>query len=114
MIQEFDETFFILEALDECKHRQEPMEDIEEIAGWNTGKVHLLMTSRKEKDIEELLEPLVNEPDIIYIQSALVNDDICEYVHQRLQTDLKLKRWQRKPEVQQEIQKTLMVRADGM
>jgi hypothetical protein len=43
-----------------------------------------------------------------------VNDDIRTYVHKRLRTDQKLKRWQNRSEVQQEIETVLMSKADGM
>jgi hypothetical protein len=73
--------------------------------------LHILATSRREKDIEEWLEPLVNDQEKICIQSALVNDDIRTYVHEKLQTDRKLK-WSAK--VQEEIEKSLMDGAHGM
>jgi len=114
MIREFDETFVILDALDECKERQALLEDIDEIVAWKTGKAHILVTSRKENDIKESLEPLVNDENVICIQSELVTHDIRVYVRERLLTDRKLKRWQRKPEVQQEIEMTLVGKADGM
>jgi len=44
-------------------------------------------TSRREKDIEELLNPLVNDQEKISIQSTLVNGDIRAYVHGRLTED---------------------------
>jgi hypothetical protein len=111
IVQEFDETFIILDALDECTERQELLTNIEEIAKWKIGKLHILATSRREKDIEEWLEPLVNDQEKICIQSALVNDDIRTYVHEKLQTDRKLK-WSAK--VQEEIEKSLMDGAHGM
>src|SRR5437667_10246899 len=114
MLQTFHETFIILDALDECKERHELLEDIEKIAGWKTERLHILATSRRENDIEQRIEPLINDQEQICIQSALVNDDIRAYVHERLQTDWRLRRWQKKPEVQQEIQRTLMDKADGM
>ncbi len=67
----------ILDALDECKERQELLTDIDEIAGWKNRKLHMLATSRRENDIEESLEPLVNDQEKICIQSALVNDEGC-------------------------------------
>ena len=114
IIQEFDETFIILDALDECKERQELLTDIDEIAGWKNEKLHMLATSRRENDIEESLEPLVNDQEKICIQSALVNDDIRAYILERLRSDRRLRRWQKKPQVQQEIERTLMDKADGM
>tara|TARA_R110002060_G_scaffold151_1_gene301 strand:+ start:408 stop:689 length:282 start_codon:yes stop_codon:yes gene_type:complete len=77
---------------------------------WDAGKLHVLATSRKERDIEETLEPLVTSE--ICLQSALVNVDIYTYISERLQNDLKLKRWP--ANVQGEIQTTLMEGAQGM
>ena len=114
MIQEFNEIFLILDALDECKERQELLEDINRITRWKIGKSHILATSRREKDIEESLGSLVNDHKRVCIQSALVNDDIRTYVQKRLQSDQNLKRWRNKPEVQQEIETKLMGKADGM
>jgi hypothetical protein len=114
MVQEFDDIFIILDALDECKDRQELLTDIEEMVGWKSEKLHILTTSRKEKDIEEWLEPFLNDQEKICIHSTLIDDDIRVYVHERLQTDRRLKRWQKKPGVQQEIEETLMGKADGM
>jgi hypothetical protein len=93
IVQEFDELYIILDALDECKEREELLVSIEEITGWKLGKLHILATSRGEKEIEESLGPFVNDQYKICIQSALVNGDIRTYIHERLQTDRRLKRW---------------------
>ncbi|KAH0541723.1 hypothetical protein FGG08_003815 [Glutinoglossum americanum] len=114
MIQNCSETFIIVDALDECKERQDLLTDIEEIAEWKTGKLHILATSRRERDIEEGIEHLVNDGDKICIQSTLVSEDISTYVRERLQTDRRLKRWQNKPEAKQEIEETLTKKAEGV
>jgi NACHT domain len=114
MVQAFDEAFVIIDALDECEERQELLEDIEIFAKWKTERLHILATSRREKDIEERIEYLIHDEGRVCIQNTLVNDDIRAYTHERLQTDWDLRRWRNKPEVQQEIEKTLMNKADGM
>ncbi len=114
MIGEFSEVFVILDALDECKERQELLEDINEIAGWKSEKLHILATSRREKDIEESLSLFVSDERKVCFQNEPVNDDIRAYIQKRLQTDQNLKRWRNKPEVQQEIETKLMDKADGM
>jgi hypothetical protein len=110
----FSKAFIILDALDECKERLDLLEDIEEIAGWKTGKLHILTTSRREKDIEESLELLVNDKDKICIQNVLVNNDIKTYINERLQNDRRLQKWRKLPQAQQEIERTLIDKADGM
>lgn len=103
-------TFIILDALDECTDREELLELIRKIRGWKVGKVHVLATSRKEKDIEEALEPLVTSK--ICIQSTQVNGDIQLLIREQLHNDPKLKKWPAK--VQEEVEKTLMEWANGM
>jgi hypothetical protein len=51
-------TYIILDALDECTDKGELLELIQEMNKWRT--VQILATSRKEKDIEEILQRLVS------------------------------------------------------
>ena len=114
MIGDFDETFFILDALDECNDRPELLENLEKISRMGLGTLHILATSRRENDIEEALSPLVGDQEKICIQSAVVNNDIRAYIHSRIHTDRGLKRWQKHSKVQQEIEEKLMEKVDGM
>ena len=113
ILQCFNDTYIILDALDECLDRQELLDRIEEIHRWGLP-LHIILMSRSLPDIEESLDPLIDSQDRICIQSALVNPDISTYIHHRLQSDTKLKRWRSKPHVQEEIKTTLMEKADGM
>ncbi|KAL9133097.1 MAG: hypothetical protein Q9175_005728 [Cornicularia normoerica] len=97
MTTAFENTFIVLDALDECKERPELLADIERLVSWEDTDLRILATSRREKNI-----------------SALVNADIRAYVHDQLQTNKKLQRWQNKLEVQMEIEETLMKKANGM
>ena len=108
------EVFLILDALDECEIRDELLECLSEIAKWKEENLHLLVTSRKEPDIDERLSDLIADNKIISIQSSLVKNDICAYVRDRLQTDRKLKRWRNDMDIQREIEATLMGKANGM
>lgn len=107
--REFDKTFIILDALDECGERDELLQMITEVVQWKE-KICLLTTSRKERDIDECLEPLVTSQ--ICIQSKLVNADIHAHVNNVLQNDPKLKKWP--VNVQTEIHDSLMNGANGM
>ena len=114
LAEELQQTFVILDALDECTDRQGLLRFIEEIYGWKLGSLHLLVTSRREMDIEYSLDPLIKEQDSISLQSTLVDEDIRVYVHERLQTDPGLKRWRNHADVQKEIEIALMSKAGGM
>ena len=102
----------MIDALDECKDRQALLAILGDIASWKTQKLHVLVTSRKEKDIGDKFASL-GDLKAVCIQSALVNDDIRAYIHTRLQTDQKLSRWHA-VNVKQEIETTLMAKAGGM
>ena len=114
MISCFAETYLILDALDECSERRELLVSIREVASWRDANIHILTTSRREKDIEESLEPLCGDHGKIYVQGTLVNNDIRAYIQGRLQTDRDLIKWQKKPGIRQKIEDTLMEKADGM
>jgi hypothetical protein len=112
MLRGFPEIYIILDALDECADREQLLGLIQKVNEWKMGKIHILVTSWKEKDIEEALMPLIT--DQICIEGTQVNSDIQLYIHERLQNDpkLKLKKWSEK--VREEIEKTLMSGAHGM
>jgi len=110
MLRDFHQSFIILDALDESRERGELLELTGDIIGWRLETLHLLATSRREKDIEETLTPLITGQ--ICIQSTLVDADIRIHIRERLQNDAKLRKW---PEnVRMEIEKTLMGGAKGM
>ena len=111
MLSTVNNAFIILDALDECVDRRELLASIEKILSSNNTKCHILATSRKERDIEDVLQTLVMNQGSICIQSENVDVDIRAYVRHRLQTDPKLKRWQRE---QQNIEDALMHKAAGM
>ena len=106
----FQQTFIILDALDECKEREELLRLLENLIGWRVENLHVLVTSRRERDIEESLEHFITGQ--VCIQSAVVDADIHIHLCERLQNDPKLKRWPLN--VQKEIEKTLMDGAHGM
>ena len=114
MMTSLVDTYIILDALDECDDRHELLSNIEQIVSWEDVNLHVLVTSRREIDIDEALTPLSSPRNRISIQSKSVNADIHTYVHDRLQVDRKLKRWKKDVNMQREIEDTLMKKADGM
>jgi hypothetical protein len=112
--QEFAHVYVILEALDECSQRSELMAMLETVAGWQLDNLHLLMTSRKERDIESSLESYVGEEDAVCLQRDVVDQDIQRYVQQRLHDDKDLAKWNKDDAIRQEIEEALMHGARGM
>ena len=114
MLKDYSRAYLVLDALDECKERQTLLSLMEVLAGRKDASLHILATSRKERDIEEELELLTDADNRICIQTAIVNRDIHAYIQLRLQTDKTLKRWRGRPDVRREIEDGLKEKADGM
>jgi hypothetical protein len=112
--QEFAHVYVVLDALDECSQRSELMDMLKTMAGWQLDNLHLLMTSRKERDIERSLEGYVEEEDAVCLQRDVVDKDIQRYVQQRLGDDKDLAKWNKDAAVRQEIEAALMGGARGM
>ena len=110
MLGDFQQTFIILDALDECKEREELLGLLKDLITWKVKSLHVLATSRREGDIEEALEPSVTGQ--VCIQSAVINADIQIHVCERLQNNPKLEKWP--SNVRKEIEDTLMDKAHGM
>lgn len=118
MIQQAGEVWIVLDALDECQTRKEyPAGGI---LFWLQSlrnsqiNVHLLITSRPEHDIEETIEKWARKEDIIPLQSNLIGDDIRAYIEARVRDSEGLSRWKTRPDIQKEIEGTLIEKARGM
>jgi hypothetical protein len=114
MIQELPRAYVVLDALDECAQRIGLMETLQTIAGWRLQNLHLLLTSRRERDIESTLKEFVDDKSRICLQSALVDKDIRLYIQARLATDKTLQKWRRNDGIRKEIEDTLIDGANGM
>ena len=106
----FKQVYVVLDALDECRDREQFLALVEEIVNWKIGKLHILTTSRAEQDIADCIGPLVTAQ--INLCSTLVDADIQTHLHERLRNDSKLKRWPVK--VHEQIEAVLMEGAHGM
>jgi hypothetical protein len=120
MVNQTEEIYIVLDALDECRTRKGPLSEgllawIQSLSDLEQQNVHLLVTSRPEHDIELVLRTLVqSDEDIVPIQSDLIEDDIRSYVHTRVRTGDGHKRWRSRLDVLDEIERVLMEKAQGM
>ena len=105
-------TYILLDALDECSDRTEIMDMIQAMTKWNS--LRLLVTSRRERDIEDSLAQYVIEENKICLQSSLVDQDIQLYVRQRLSQDKRLIKWKKDAHIMSAIESALMNGANGM
>ncbi|KAF1816610.1 hypothetical protein P152DRAFT_129840 [Eremomyces bilateralis CBS 781.70] len=105
MILQVKEVWIVLDALDECNARTgSPSEGLlswmKDFQSSYRKNVHLLVTSRQERDIESIISKFARMDDIIPIQSDLITDDIRAYVRRRVTKGDGLKRWYSEPDIQ--------------
>jgi len=106
----FQHAYVILDALDECADCEELLGLIDDLVAWKLGILHMLVTSRKERDIELHLMPQVS--GAINVQGAFIDNDIRSHICEQLQNDPKLSKWP--AHIHKEIEETLMKGAHGM
>lgn len=114
LIESYERTFIVLDALDECKNREELFEFIGKAMKWRSENLNIIMTSRENKDIEDFFDGNLDKRSRISVQNKKVDEDIRSYVHGTLQSDRKFKRWKKQPKVQGEIEIELMEKSRGM
>jgi hypothetical protein len=114
LVKDFDQVYIILDALDECAERLPLLDGLMEMHNWNHPALHILVTSREEKDIEDELIDLLEKEQKVLIHKSFIEADIRAYIASRLQTDRNLRRWRKDDEVQLTIANRLIEKADGM
>lgn len=74
----FSHVYIVLDALDESPERPELLTLLDEIYKWGIDGVHVLATSRQERDIEGGLKSLVSHD--VSMDESLVDGDIRVHV----------------------------------
>lgn len=118
IINNFDSVFIIIDALDECPtindERDKLLDTICELLSWKCPSLHLLCTSRKEIDIENVfMNDLPREVAFQTIQLSAddVAADIKTFLHSQL-SGRKFASWDSASK--EEVERKLADRANGM
>ncbi|KAF7967292.1 hypothetical protein HWV62_34771 [Athelia sp. TMB] len=110
MLQSFESTYIIIDSPDECLEKADLLKWIQSVTLEASGRLHLMITSRPELEIEQGLASLPHLQRVsIGDQHAM--DDIDAYLDARLQ-GTEMNKW-REPE-KQTIKKTLSDGSGGM
>ena len=112
LLEGFTQVFVVLDALDECALRDELLETIQELVGWQFQHIHIIMTSRREQAIDDSLSGFIGQQNIIHLENELVDQDIRKYVRQRLREDRYFTRYNSETIIL--IENTLTSGAKGM
>ena len=110
IIGNFHHVYFIIDALDECTDQKELLKFLTEISDWKLRNSHVLATSRREQYIEKGLTQIITSET--NVDSVQVDEDIRCYLKSILENDDRFQIWTL--EEQQEIEGTMMERANGM
>jgi hypothetical protein len=116
LVRAFEHVYIILDALDESpriKHRRGVFEALVIIREWLEPGLHLLVTSRDEADIRDVLhDKLCASPDeIVLMKNDSVDSDIASFVSSYLKTSRGLRKWEK---YHDQIEKALTERAIGV
>jgi hypothetical protein len=107
---EFACTYIVVDALDECQDRKELLEILQQISRWGVDSLRLLVTSRRELDIETALLPSLKPETDARLQKESVDTDIMAFVRKSL-TESK---WWDNEELRQSIEDVLLTKSQGM
>lgn len=117
LLRDSGQIFLVIDALYECpigdqgESRAKVLALLTELSGWALLNLLVLVTSRKEQDIDKALASLLSFPSIS-IQTDQVQPDVRKYVKSQLANDLELKKWSSL--IKEEIEKALTEQAHGM
>ena len=100
-------VYIVIDALDECVEQRALLPWL---VGLNCPNLHILVTSRGERDIEEHLNTAATFQ--ISLLTSIVDLDISTYVESQVQMDPKFQQWS--IVVQEEIKEKVGKGANGM
>jgi len=116
LVRAFEHVYIILDALDESprnKHRWGVLKTLVIIREWSEPGLHLLVTSRDETDIRDVLrdELYASLDEIVSMKNDSVRSDIASFVSCYLKDSRGLQRWGK---YHDQIEKALTERANGV
>ncbi len=115
MITKCQNTWIILDGLDECETRGQHATN--SVMLWvkklrsSSRNAHILITSRPEEDIKSSVEAWAVADEIVALQSGLIAGDMRAYIQAKVE---EMERWRTEPDIQKLIATKLNERAKGM
>ncbi|KAL8718670.1 MAG: hypothetical protein Q9225_004223 [Loekoesia sp. 1 TL-2023] len=112
----FDDVYIILDALDESpqgKFRRDMLQALVDLRAWSEPGLHLLVTSREEPDICDVLVDELGafRDETISMKNDSVDSDIASFISGSLKKDRRLRKWEK---YHDQIEKSLNERAKGV
>jgi hypothetical protein len=114
MLGRIESVIIVVDALDESCTKRDLLAWIRSILALKPTTIRLLLTSRREQDIESTLERMIDSDSMVDIQNGLVDGDIRSYVRAYVQRSDGFARWQDDQSILEMIETTLSQKAHGM
>lgn len=114
MLSKVKDITIVLDALDESTTRSDLLAWLRDVVTADCFSGRVLVTARREEEIESALRRWILHGESISIQQDDVKEDIRAYINHKIRNDGKLDRWRKMPKVQGEIEAELVLKADGM
>jgi hypothetical protein len=114
MLSKVNNVSIVLDALDESTTRSDLLAWLRDVSKADSCACRILVTARREEDIESALQRWTQPEDRISIQQGDVDEDIRAYVRHTIRNGEELERWHKRPDVQNEIETELVKKANGM
>lgn len=114
MLSKVNDVSIVLDALDESTARSDLLSWLRGILEAKSFSCRILVTARREEDIESALRRWTRPEDSMSIRKSDTEGDIREYVKHTVRNSEELDRWRERPDVQNEIEMELVRKADGM
>lgn len=109
------ETYLLVDALDECPslsgERGKLLKYVRVLIGMKMPNLHILVTSRKESDIEDVLGH-IGDFGPFSIRNAQVDHDILSYLKEEMSRDRIMQQWP--SALRREVETELGSKANGM
>jgi hypothetical protein len=110
MVSEFGHIYLVIDALDESTELEDMLSLLSSIRSWDEDHMHIIVTSRLESNIEDLLSTAATSS--LCLDESVMTEDISFYITSQLKEDSKLARWP--PDVQKTIRQSLVEGSRGM
>lgn len=110
-IDQLPRTYIILDALDECRDREDLLDFVTTISAGHRSTLHLLVTSRECDITKRMLDFGALRIDM---REEVVDEDIFAYINHHLEKDERLRMWDQVPSAYDNIRDGLMAKAKGM
>lgn len=116
LVRAFDDVYIFLDALDESprnKHRKDTLQTLTDLWAWSEPGLHLLVTSRNEVDISQVIRDELHlaADKVIGLNNHFIDDDIESFVSGHLEASRWMRRW---ADHRNQIKEALVERANGV